>query len=554
MNNTKKQHHFSSGKHAPTMAGVVVLLAGILAFAGCGSADVASRPENESASKQTENTTPPRQSSPPTSTVTDDMPSGAPGTNTAGLPEPKPDEGTVAVPDRVLSTSEIQAIFSQLPDGATVSVRGRIRLIRFIGGSALMRLYGPNEPLEVGGSNALNFPAPQFFRMAFNASVDALRPEQEVVVTGKVSHSFECVMECSISERGAIPENAPAPIAFTTDAVETKNADRINMLKLPGVKAFGQSLKLERAFSPEPEGLPRELFSALAEATSIHTLEVTSAINQKIVDQIAECRHLQEVTVGGDLPKPDLTGIDLSPLQKLPSLTTLRFSLCQHMTDEHFRQLEQLPCLQFLAVGFPSDSKLSDAALTSIGKISSLRFLRMESISPFDFSDEGYNQFAGLSRLMIVDVGGNQISGSCFAALAKLPELQNLNLDGDFSDDSVTMFAQQEWPALSRLKIRSFEFGDDGFSTLISSLSPGMRHLKIGASNVSDKGLDALHQTMPKQLISLDLSGTKITDDGAKSLTDLASLEVLVLPNEISGSTIEELAKVLPNTRVYAAF
>jgi|GEM_PF-2973065 len=554
MNSTTKQYHSHSSKHAATTAGVVALLAGIFAFTGCGSADVASGPVNKTASKQTENINPPGQTSKSTSAVTDDMPSDARGTNTPSLPVAKPDGGTVAVPDRVLSTSEIQAIFSQLPEGATVSVRGRIRMIESDGGSAFMRLYGPNEPLELGGLNALNFPAPRFFRPAFNASVDALRPEQEVVVTGQVSHPFESVMECSISERGAIPDNAPAPIAFTTDAVETKNADRINMLKLPGVKAFGQSLTLERAFSPESDGLPKDLFSALAEATSIHTLEVTSAINQKIVDQIAECRHLQEVTVGGDLPKLDLTGIDLSPMQKLPSLTTLRFSLCQHMTDEHFRQLEQLPCLQFLAVGFPSDSKLSDAALTSIGKISSLRFLRMESISPFDFSDEGYNQFAGLSRLMIVDVGGNQITGSCFAALAKLPELQNLNLDGDFSDDSVTMFAQQEWPALSRLKIRSFEFGDDGFSTLISSLSPGMRHLKIGASNVSDKGLDALHQTMPKQLISLDLSGTKITDDGAKLLTDMASLEVLVLPNGISGSTIEELTKALPNTRVYTDY
>ena len=59
---------------------------------------------------------------------------------------------------------------------------------------------------------------------------------------------------------------------------------------------------------------------------------------------------------------------------------------------------------------------------------------------------------------------------------------------------------------------------------------------------------------MPKQLISLDLSGTKITDDGAKLLTDMASLEVLVLPNGISGSTIEELTKALPNTRVYTDY
>jgi serine/threonine protein kinase len=144
--------------------------------------------------------------------------------------------------------------------------------------------------------------------------------------------------------------------------------------------------------------------------------------------------------------------------------------------------------------------------------------------------------------LQVLDLSALPISNNSLANVAKLRDLQSLNVDGtDVTDEG---FKQLELQKLGGLDLSDTRVTNQGLD-YISSLMKRIDWLSLRGTDITDGGMSRLSSL--RHLVTLNLSNTKLTDVG------LAQIEELRLPrlskidvaqDEITNSGVIALSKI----------
>jgi WD40 repeat protein len=231
--------------------------------------------------------------------------------------------------------------------------------------------------------------------------------------------------------------------------------------------------------------------------------------------------RLQELSVPMKLnldPSSNLTDVDLKQLEGNSNVCGIALSSVYHerITAAGMRSLATLENLQELSIPHPDEELLAELVRLSklqilqlggteapaecysvLAKLSDLRWVRVRLDG--DQTVAALAVLAELPELTSLHLGGYGITPEHLMQLAKLRQLQVLNLDGISGMDEVAGTIAQ-LPNLRELSIRSYEFTNAGLAQL--------------------KNMEKLER--------LDLGDTRV--EGAEELLDLKSLRWLHLP------------------------
>jgi Leucine-rich repeat (LRR) protein len=120
-------------------------------------------------------------------------------------------------------------------------------------------------------------------------------------------------------------------------------------------------------------------------------------------------------------------------VRTLPALHSLDLSNTA-VTDSGLEELEQLPHLKYLHLGFFSTEQITGRALINVSELSNLKHL---DLSGSHFTDEDLLNLAALKKLKMLDLRNMRISGSGLAFI-NLEELETLDLsDTTLSDEEL---------------------------------------------------------------------------------------------------------------------
>jgi Leucine-rich repeat (LRR) protein len=243
--------------------------------------------------------------------------------------------------------------------------------------------------------------------------------------------------------------------------------------------------------------------------------------------------HLGEMTaletLGLDSVNIDGNGLGneiIRSIAGLKKLTDLSIGECG-TTDAGVRLLEGMPQLERLRL--EQEGRLTDAALTSIGKLTGLRRLDLSSrvgtqhYGWMRFSADAIRQLAGLQNLEEFYLSGHDVPPDALI----FDRLKSLSLGGPgVNDDCAERIA-----ACSRLEFLSLDFTNmtDAGLQRIAAL-PSLRRLDIDSYRITDDGI--AHLKNLKQLQSLNLRASQLSD---ASLAHVAEIETLTRLN-LNGS------------------
>jgi eukaryotic-like serine/threonine-protein kinase len=216
---------------------------------------------------------------------------------------------------------------------------------------------------------------------------------------------------------------------------------------------------------------------------------------------------------------------DLPPRFEVVSFTLLRG---QQLTDADLAQLAQLTRLDRLQL---FNSRITDAGLEQVTRLSNLKFLRLDG---GQLTDACLVHLRALTKLEHLELQRTGISDAGLAQLAPLTQLRELTLTSRMTDDS--------------------RIGDAGLVHLAAF--PNLRMLQLSGPRFTDAGLP--HLARLTRLENLALTGTKVTDTGLADLAALRRLQNLNLSNTwVSDAGLVHLAKLkelhhlwLQNTRI----
>jgi Leucine-rich repeat (LRR) protein len=148
-------------------------------------------------------------------------------------------------------------------------------------------------------------------------------------------------------------------------------------------------------------------------------------------------------------------------------------------------------------------------------------------------------QLAGLKFLRLLDLYATKVTDAGLAAMEKLTQLKRLEMRG-------TRVKGPGFSHLANLKnlkylvLSETSFGDEGLSHLKDL---GLEHLDLWNTSVTDTGVANLAGM--SQLRWLNLDGLNLTDAAAKSLAGLTNLESLNLSNNaITDAGLEQLCSL----------
>jgi Leucine-rich repeat (LRR) protein len=225
--------------------------------------------------------------------------------------------------------------------------------------------------------------------------------------------------------------------------------------------------------------------------------------------------------------------------------------------DAGVPQLAKLPKLEFLGV---DNTKITDAALTDIGRIRSLKILHLRKNN---LTGPALKPLAGLAKLEQLDISQLPISDADLTPLKTLKNLDLLNLDHTrVTLEGVVAFAA----ALPDLEV-SAPFGrlvggagltmdptvTDGQLARLKVLTT-LRRLNLSeCDKITDAGI--AHVAALKQLTWLELGYTQVSDAGLAKLAALKDLELLDLRDtQVTMPAALKLAAALPKLHVLAGF
>lgn len=252
--------------------------------------------------------------------------------------------------------------------------------------------------------------------------------------------------------------------------------------------------------------------------------EKTKTVQGRVLpDYIMHLAALKELRVA----RLDGHHVNAEVLKKLAEgatkLETLGLSMCpeEDLTVEAFGHLKSFPQLREVDLSHTIVGPEHAAALATIARPLDLRFRNCKN-----FTDDACEKLGASKTITSVDVSLNLVTEKGLKALAKLPELKQLNLSG------CHRCTPSAWPSTPKLQVLWLDdsgVGDKGMPT--SSKAGNLEALSIGIGPRTRITGASIENTLKfKKLRYLDLSGTKPTETQLAELKGLAKLEWLILP------------------------
>lgn len=187
-----------------------------------------------------------------------------------------------------------------------------------------------------------------------------------------------------------------------------------------------------------------------------------------------------------------------------------------------------------------SGAPVSDAGLSGIASLKSLRFLRL---SYTNISDAGAPLLASLPTLEHLDLSSTDVGDALLAPLKTLEHLTRLKL----SYSRITNAGLKHLAGFSRLEhleVARTRVSDEGMAALAAL--PALKRLNLDYTTVSDKGLATIRKALP-DLIELRMDSTGLTDASADIFRGMQHLRTLNLYHTlVTEKGFEALKKELP--------
>lgn len=298
------------------------------------------------------------------------------------------------------------------------------------------------------------------------------------------------------------------------------------------------------------------------------TVETTKRLSPAGLESLREMTSLEKLSFYSMRYEGQWLGdAILERIAGLKSLRELSLGECG-VTDDGVRRLEAMPQLTLLSLG--NEGRLTDAALTSIGKLKNLKSLSLDSyvatveLGRMKFSADGVRRLIGLQqleelhlvgqtapaealvfpRLKSLSLGLDEIDDDAAERIAALRKLTSLNLVyTQITDEGLKKIATL--PALTRLNLDSKLVTDVGISCLKKS---GLQHISLRATHLTDASLAHLAEIKSLQRIDLNGSGEPGVNAGecfsmygVNKLKALPKLRTLWLTNIAAGGNYESL-------------
>jgi beta-lactamase regulating signal transducer with metallopeptidase domain/NADPH-dependent 7-cyano-7-deazaguanine reductase QueF-like protein len=299
------------------------------------------------------------------------------------------------------------------------------------------------------------------------------------------------------------------------------------------------------------------------------TIETTKRLSPKGLDALSAMASLEKLSFYSMQYDGEWLGDAI--IERIAGLKTLRELSLGHcgVTDEGVRRLEAMPQLTLLSLN--NEGRLTDAALTSIGKLRNLKSLSLSSyvatveLGRMNFSADGIRRLIGLqqleelhlvgqavpaealvfSRLKALSLGLDEINDEAAERIATLHDLTSLELVyTKITDYGLKKIA--ELPALARLNLDSQVVTDAGIGHL--KKLPNLQHISLRATHLTDASLRHLADIKSLQRIDLHGSGEPgvnagecFSMRGVNELKALPKLRTLWLTNVAAGGGYESL-------------
>ncbi|MFN0053010.1 MAG: PQQ-binding-like beta-propeller repeat protein [Planctomycetales bacterium] len=267
-----------------------------------------------------------------------------------------------------------------------------------------------------------------------------------------------------------------------------------------------------------------ELLEKLASLPQLRELdiEVTKGLTPADLSHLGKMSRLEKLSLYSVNTEGAGLGDDaIRSVLRVASLRELSISECG-TTDAGALLLEQMPQLRSLSLR--QEGKLTDAALSSIGKLSQLESLSLDS-------------YVGIERL-----GWMRFSANGIRRLKGLKDLQALHLVGqEVPADAL------EFPRLTALGLGHAKVGDD-VAARIAGLR-ALRNLELMYCRIGDEGLRKI-ATLP-ELRRFNFNGLTVTDAGIAHFRSHPRLEHITLrAGGLTDQALEHVAQIKTLTRL----
>lgn len=218
------------------------------------------------------------------------------------------------------------------------------------------------------------------------------------------------------------------------------------------------------------------------------------------------------------------------------------------VTDAGVAHLTSLPRLQSLGLGvYNEGARITDAALAHVGEMKQLRVL---DLSGTPITDTGLLSLRGLTRLENLTLDNTKVTNAGLAHLAPLVSLRELrcHIEGHITDEGAKQLSKLR--SLRRI-IADLSVGEEGVKALAEL--PELEDLSLDGQNITDAV--ARHVAKMKSLNGIRLQNCPITDATVALLGGLPKLEVIcLLRTRLTGEGLKSLAELPRLDRLYLDF
>jgi hypothetical protein len=158
--------------------------------------------------------------------------------------------------------------------------------------------------------------------------------------------------------------------------------------------------------------------------------------------------------------------------------------------DDLVMVLRTQPGIKTLQLGGPT---LTDKGLESLADLTGVRELILWWAT--EITDAGVAQLSRLRRLQLLDISLSRLTDEGVRSLAMLPELEELSIQGKFTDKSLLYLSRAGHLKSLRLRGGECEFGDEGLRHLEGLKD--LRSLVLQNANVSEAAKERLLKAIP---------------------------------------------------------